>query len=186
MTHKSRCLFKASFSFSDVMLNGLFADYVIDIEKEDLLPLKNIIGEDIEGSYYYGLTQSLRQKGMVDYKTNCFVSKGETDCDLGKFVHEIKISDKRRVEYDFDIESLDFPLSNSERGLGINNAKVAGTLSFGDIEISEALNYDYKSLLRRANLLVAAEIGELSSPYAKLSNVKTDLLCENNKANLLK
>ena len=184
MTHKSRCLFKASFSFSDVMMNGLFADYVIDIEKEDLLPLKNIIGEDIESSYYYGLTQSLRQKGMVDYKTDCFVSKGETDCDLGKFAHEIKISDKRRVEYDFDIESLDFPLSNSERALGINNAKVAGTLSFGDIEISEALNYDYKSLLRRVNLLVAAEIGELSSPYAKLSNVKTDLLCENNKANL--
>ncbi|MGN1236259.1 MAG: translocation/assembly module TamB domain-containing protein, partial [Bacteroidaceae bacterium] len=102
----------------------------------------------------------------------------------GNFDHKIEIRDNRRAEYEFDIRNMDFPLNNSERGLEINNAKVAGTLSFGDVEILEALNYDYKSLLSKAKLLVAAEIGELSYPYSKLSNVKTDLLYENNKANL--
>ena len=169
-----KTMLRARFASSDSSISEFDADYALDSEMMQLMPLLELVGVDVAENSVVASIGHVEQRAKIEVTDGRCQTSGSLKSDLCDLSYDLDATDGK-ADYSLEIRRLDIPAQIQSPGFSLGNSKLRGSVESLDGDLLALHKQSPKSVLSKIKLAMLADMGEVKVAETSLNKVETEL-----------
>lgn len=170
-----KTMLRARFASSDSSISEFDADYALNSEMMQLMPLLELVGVDFGENFVVASIGHVEQRAKIEVADGRCQMSGSLKSDLCDFSYDLDATDSK-ADYFLEIRQLVAPSQIHKHGFSLGNSKLRGSVESLDGDLLALHKQSSKSVLSKIKVAMLADMGEVKVSETNLNKVETELI----------